>query len=139
MHGLSADDRRFREAFEACAFPPADFVHRAHVTLAYIYLAEHDTDTAHQLMRRALLAFLQHHGVDVSKYHETITRAWIMAVRHFMDASPGAASSDAFVALNPRLLDSRIMMTHYSAGVLFSDEARAVFVEPDLAPIPPNE
>lgn len=28
------------------------------------------------------------------------------------------------------------MMTHYSAGLLFSDEARAAFVEPDLDPIP---
>ena len=34
------------------------------------------------------------------------------------------------------LLDSKIMMTHYSAEVLFSDEARARFVEPNLSPIP---
>ncbi len=34
------------------------------------------------------------------------------------------------------MLDAKIMMTHYSAEVLFSDEARAEFVEPDLEPIP---
>jgi hypothetical protein len=28
------------------------------------------------------------------------------------------------------------MLTHYSASVLFSPDARAVFVEPDLDPIP---
>jgi hypothetical protein len=28
------------------------------------------------------------------------------------------------------------MMTHYSAGLLFSDEARARFLEPDLGDIP---
>lgn len=39
---------------------------------------------------------------------------------------------------NPELLDSRIMLTHYSAEVLFSDEARARFVDPDIQPIPPG-
>jgi hypothetical protein len=34
------------------------------------------------------------------------------------------------------LLDSRIMLTHYSTELLFSDKARAKFVEPDLDPIP---
>jgi len=34
------------------------------------------------------------------------------------------------------LLDSKIMLTHYSADLLFSDEARARFVEPNLDPIP---
>jgi hypothetical protein len=135
-HQLSADDRRFRTEFEARTFPPAEFGHRAHVRLAYIYLTEHDTDAAHLCMRRALLGFLQHHGVDVSKYHETMTRAWILAVRHFMEMSPDTKSSDDFVEKNPRLLDSKIMMTHYSAEVLLSDEARAKFVEPNLSPIP---
>jgi hypothetical protein len=45
-------------------------------------------------------------------------------------------SSDVFIEKNPRMLDSKIMMTHYSAEVLFSDEARAKFVEPNLDPIP---
>jgi hypothetical protein len=76
------------------------------------------------------------HGVDVSKYHETVTRAWIMAVRHFMEISPDSDSSETFIENNPKMLDSRIMMTHYSAEVLFSDEARAKFVEPNLSPIP---
>jgi hypothetical protein len=34
------------------------------------------------------------------------------------------------------LLDSRIMMMHYSTDVLFSQEARAWFLEPNLDPIP---
>src|SRR5262245_55130357 len=135
-HRLSANDRDFRAEFEACRFPPAEFGHRAHIRLAYVYLAEHDTDASHQLMHDALLNFIRHHGVDISKYHETMTRAWIMAVRHFMEISPGSESSEAFTEDNPRMLDSKIMMTHYSAEVLFSDEARARFVEPNLSPIP---
>ena len=135
-HRLSATDREFRKEFEACKFPPAEFSHRAHVRLAYVYLTEHDTDAAHQLMQNALLNFLRYHGIDVSKYHETMTRAWIMAVRHFMEISPDSESFETFIDNNPMMLDSKIMMTHYSAELLFSDEARARFVEPNLSPIP---
>lgn len=138
-HGLSADDQRFREAFEACRFAPADFDHRAHLRLAYVYLAEGDPDSASPRMREALHGFLRHHGIETSKYHETLTRAWILAVRHFTENSPPAASADAFIDGNPALLDSGIMMTHYSAGLLFSEKARRRFVEPDIEPIPGHE
>lgn len=90
-------------------------------------------------MKSALLAFLKHHGVDPSKYHETMTRAWIMAVRHFMERTPDADSADAFIDANPRLLDPKIMLTHYSAELLFSDEARDAFAVPDIDPIPTYE
>lgn len=135
-HRTSEADRDFAKAFESGEVQPADFDHRAHIRLAYIYLAEHDVDAAHERMRQALWSFLKHHGIDQSKYHETMTRAWIMAVRHFMDHTPDSESADAFIAQNPRMLDAAIMLTHYSATVLFSNEARAQFVEPDLQPIP---
>lgn len=135
-HGLSAGDRRFREEFEVGRLTPAEFNHRAHVRLAYVYLAEHDTGTAIDLMRGALQGFLRKHGIPETKYHETLTQAWILAVRHFMEHSPGSDSSDSFIYCNPPLLDSSIMMTHYSAEVLFGPEARARFVEPDRQGIP---
>ena len=138
-HSLSAEDRRFRDDFEACLVPAAEFGHRAHVRLAYTYLAENDADTALAAMRAALLAFLRHNGVDPSKYHETMTRAWILAVRHFMELSAGSTSADAFIENNAALLDPKIMLTHYSAGLLFSPEARSRFLEPDLGPIPRHE
>ena len=138
-HALSDDDRRFRDDFESGAVAPATFDHRAHVRLAYAYLVDADSDTALARMRAALLAFLHHHGIDPAKYHETMTRAWILAVRHFMEITAPAPSADAFIDKNPILLDTKIMLTHYSAGLLFSDEARARFVEPDLGEIPRHE
>ena len=134
-HELSRDDRDFRSAFEACTFPPSGFDHRAHVRLAYVYLVDGDVEAAVQSMRAALLAFLDHNGIPRSKFHETMTRAWVLAVRHFMDGGASVSAAD-FIEKNPELLDSRIMLTHYSAGVLFSADARASFVEPDLDPIP---
>lgn len=138
-HLASSADRDFRISFEQCTFPPAAFDHRAHVRLAYVYLVEHDTEASHRLLRNALLNFLAHNQVPASKYHETMTRAWIMAVRHFMESPQSYASADDFIAHNPVLLDSKIMLSHYSAEVLFSEEARARFVQPDIEAIPQHE
>lgn len=87
-------------------------------------------------MQDALRHFLNHLAVDNSRYHDTITRAWILAVRHFMVLTAPCATADSFIDQNPDMLDTKIMLTHYSAEVLFSDRAREHFVEPDLDPIP---
>ncbi len=67
-----------------------------------------------------------------------MTQAWVLAVDYFMQkAAPARFDSfDAFIAADPRLLDPAIMLTHYSTERLFSDEARAGFVEPDPEEIP---
>ena len=134
-HETSEEDRNFLAAFEACTIAPSQFNHEAHVRLAYIYLTEYDTEAAVQKMRDALLKFLEHNNIPRSKFHETLTRAWVLAVRHFMNRSTSTSAAD-FIAKNQELLDSKIMLTHYSASVLFSSDARASFVEPDLDPIP---
>lgn len=135
-HSVSAEDRRFRQAFEALEVAADDFDHRAHVRLAYVYLCEMPVDEAHESMKKALLAFLDHLGAEPTKYHETITRAWIKAVRHFMANTPACDSADEFIDRNPKLLDTKIMLSHYSAEVLFSAQARSRFVPPDIQTIP---
>lgn len=135
-HSISSEDQVFRKAFESFTVSAEDFDHRAHVRLAYIYLCDKSVDDAHEAMKNALLAFLGHLGVEDGKYHETITRAWIKAVHYFMSKTDDCDSADAFIDRNPVLLDPKIMLTHYSAEVLFSPEARARFVEPDIEEIP---
>ncbi|MEL7059371.1 MAG: hypothetical protein AAGN46_05005 [Acidobacteriota bacterium] len=134
---IDADDRAFLDRFESCRLQPSSFDHGAHLRLAYCCLAEDDVEVAHRRVRTLLSHFLDFHGVDLSKYHETMTRAWLLAVDHFMrrDAVRYASSRD-FVARNPRLLDSDIMLTHYSSDRLFSEPARLAFLEPDRQPIP---
>lgn len=119
----SPEDLAFARSLEAYGIAPEAFDHAAHVRLAYIYLCESSVDSAAERMKATLLGYLDHLGVGHGKYHETITRAWIMAVSHFMSR-------------NPRLLDSRIMLTHYSADVLFSAKARQEYLHPDVSPIP---
>jgi len=134
---ISIADRKFKADVEACVFPAPDFDHRAHLQLAYTYLAEYTPEQAIGRMRETLIGLLKHAGVEPSeKYHETLTEAWILAVHHFMQNTPSSNSADHFIDQNPLMLDSKIMMTHYSAEVLFSDQARRTFVEPNLDPIP---
>ena len=135
-HACSSGDIRFRDDFEALVFPKTEFKHRQHLRLAYIYLCGNETEAAHERMRAALHAFIAHHGIDPAKYNETITKAWILAVRHFMAKTPDTSCFDDLIAAHPRMLDPRIMLTHYTAARLTSPEARAEFLEPDLAPIP---
>lgn len=135
-HAASIHDESFRRDFEGGGVTPQGFDHRAHVRLAYVYLVEHDIEAAAAMMRASLVGFLERNGFLASKYHETLTRSWILAVRHFMERTPDTASADEFIKANPKLLDSKIMLTHYSAAVLFSPLARDEFVEPDLQAIP---
>lgn len=134
-HGIDGADEAFLRALERGDVVPADFSHEAHVRLAYILLAGAGTDAAVARMRELIAGFLTHHGLPAEKYHETLTRAWILAVRHFMDRGP-AHSAGAFLAQHPALLDTRIMLTHYRAETLFSADARGRFIEPDLQGIP---
>ena len=138
-HKTSADDRQFRRAFEAFEVSPESFGHRAHLRLAYVYLCDRPPAEAKTAMKTALLGFLDHLELGTSKFHETITAAWIDAVHHFMMTSAPAGSFDGFIAENPVLLDSKVMLTHYSAELLFSNRAREQVVDPDISDIPKHE
>lgn len=135
-HRTSPEDEAFRTDFENLAVSAEAFGHAAHVRLAYVYLCGATAEDAYESMRDALRAFLRHLGADPGKYHETLTRSWILAVRHFMEESAPCSSAAEFVERNPSLLDSKLMLKHYSAEVLFSSEARDRFVDPDIASIP---
>ena len=108
----------------------------ARVRSAYVYLHGSPVDSDADRRTDALVGYIDQLGVGHGKYHETITRAWIMAVSHFMNECSRCQSAADFMSRNPSLLNSRIMLTHYSAHVLFSAKARQEFVHPDISPIP---
>ena len=65
-----------------------------------------------------------------------VTRAWVLAVRHFMDRFPGTQSAEEFMAHSQRLFDPGVMLTHYTREALLSEAARREYVARDLEPIP---
>ncbi len=137
-HLVSKEDNTFKQQVECCEYPTAEFDHRAHLRLAYIYLTElDDTNSAVNKMSQTLLKLLRHAGIEpTAKFHKTLTKAWILAVYHFLNQTDKSHSADDFIAQHPLMLDTKIMLTHYSAETLFSETARAKFVEPNLEPIP---
>ncbi|MGB7181177.1 MAG: hypothetical protein WBD51_04520 [Burkholderiaceae bacterium] len=133
------DDIRFRDDFESGRVMPADFHHRDHLRLAYVYLCESSLADAHGRMRSAIMKFLSANNVPSHKYHETLTKSWLKAVKHFLVCAGNISSFEQFLSADDRLLNIEIMLTHYSQTRLFSELARAQFVEPDLQAIPEYE
>jgi uncharacterized protein (TIGR02246 family) len=136
MNSVSPADLTFAARFSAGGIRPSEFDHRAHLRLAYVHLATHGLDKAVATFREALLSFLERNKVDPGKFHETLTQAWLQAVWHFMHRFGDTANADDFLQKSAVLHDPKIMLTHYSRDVLFSEEARKQFVTPDLDPIP---
>jgi hypothetical protein len=137
--GVDASDRELLLAFEAAAIPSAEWTHRAHVRVAFVYLGRHALDAALDAMRRGIRRLNAANDVldtPSSGYHETVTVAWLTLVAAARRAHPDCATSDALLARCPALLDKTRLRAHYSRDHLRSADARARFVEPDLAPLP---
>ena len=129
-------DAELARAFEAGAVAPADFDHRAHARVAWVYLREGPSlEAALDRMRAAIRRFAASAGVP-RKYHETITIVWMRLLAAARD-SPGDARELADVLRGrPELADKDLPLRYYSRERLFGDEARERWVEPDGAALP---
>ena len=127
------------DAFERCAIPLEQFNHRAHVTVACLYLREFPLEQATNRMRRGIHAFNAAHKVQstpTSGYHETLTVAWMRVVHSTMRTHGQGLSIPEFLEQNPFLLCRTLLRLYYSKDRIMSAEARRQWVEPDLAPLP---
>ena len=132
------DDDALWRAFHAQALPEPAWTHRAHLRVAYLYLKRHPLDEAHVLLRVGIIRLNAAQGLVETPsrgYHETLTRAWLALVA---DAARGADWPDSarFVDANAARLASDAPLRHYTRERVTSLEARARFIEPDLAPLP---
>jgi hypothetical protein len=135
MNALSGADLEFERQFARGELAPSQFSHRSHLRLAYVHLAQHGPEEAVATFRESLLGFLRHNQIDPAKFHETLTQAWLQAVWRFMRRHAPTADSEEFLERSSVLHDPKVMLTHYSEGVLFGADARRRFVAPDLDPI----
>lgn len=117
----------------------AEWDHRTHVRTAYLHVARFPLDEAHLRMRAGIIRLNHRHGLEETPargYFETLTRVWLHLV---LDAARriGPSSSLDLLERGPELLDRLLPLRHYSKEHLTSAHARAVFVAPDLEPLPP--
>jgi len=129
--------RALVESFENGTIPRHEWNHAGHLTVALYYCAHHDLETATEKMRRNLLYHLKNIGIDLTKempYHETLTAFWMRTVDDFRKSKNGASMLEMANELVAGF-DKDYPLRFYSRELLFSDEARARFVEADLEEI----
>lgn len=122
--------------FESCALPPSEFSHRAHLTVALVYLVHLPPDEARERMCTNIRNFLHHHQLDLQKYNKTITLFWLKVTEHYLkNRGVDCPIEDLARELLERYGDSRLIFSYYSESLILSLAARAAWVEPDLRPI----
>jgi hypothetical protein len=136
------DVQRLAERFQACALSREEWTHEAHLAVGLWHVVRYGREEALVRLRAGIRALNESNGVANSAtggYHETITGAYVRLLDAFLAARPaGGADSlqdgcDALLA-GP-IADRKILLRHYSQGLLMSPHARAEWVEPDLAPL----
>ena len=127
----SLSDEEFIERYETYVL--TEFTHEDHLRMAFAY-ARRDGAEAAVGGARSIQGLAERLGAP-GKYHDTLTVAWARVVAHLAVRSR-ASNFEEFLDDHPRLRNRHLMSDHYSRGLLFSPEARARFVEPDLAPLP---
>ena len=122
-------------SFEDATISRDDWKHAEHLVVALYYLTRHDLETASAKMRDGILNLLvKGFDVDLTRdmpYHETITLFWMRTVADFNASKNGASLLEKANEIAYKL-DKDYPLTFYSRELLFSDEARTKFMDPDL-------
>jgi hypothetical protein len=148
MPVLTLEHARFRTTgeilalvrrFEDCTLPREEWTHAAHLTVALWHLLQYDWPDAVRRVRLGIQRYNAAHGIRTTPtggYHETLTLFWLRRVRAFLEGGRNEARS--LVALANELVataDRSLPLAYYTRERLFSPEARAGWVEPDLKPL----
>ncbi len=128
------------EGFIDCTLPKAEWTHGAHWAGAFWIIAKRPDLIAERDMPEFIRRYnLSVGGVnsETEGYHETITQASLKVARNFLkkngDDQPLCKVCDAL--FSSPFGDSNWPLQYWSKPVLFSKEARADWVEPDLKPL----
>jgi hypothetical protein len=113
------DDHELVLAFESGRIANADFHHALHLRLALAYLCEcRSVEEAIDRMASSLRRFAAAAG-KAERYHHTLTVFWMRSVA--------------------RLLEVNLPLRYYSSDRLFTEQARAEWIEPNLRAIDDKE
>lgn len=132
------DDRTLWQAFGNSSLTHAEWTHEAHLRAAFLHAQKYPLDEAHLRMRAGIIRLNERHGLQETSargYFETLTRVWLVLVADAA-ARSGASNSRELLEHCPELFDRTLPSRHYSRAVLASVRARAIFVAPDLEPLP---
>lgn len=124
-------------AFEDHSVSREDWRHAEHLIVALYYVTNYGLDTATDRMRDGIFNLLtKGFGVDLNvdmPYHETLTVFWMRTVLAFSMVEEHTSLPELAGRLVERF-DKDYPLRFYTRELLFSDEARARFVEPEQSP-----
>lgn len=133
------DDTTLLREFETCSLPLAEWTHRAHLRVAYLYVRRFGADEAITQMRAGIQRFNAAHQIPEAidrGYHETVTQTWLRLIAAAVAAETSVLPSEEFLDAHPALGVKRVLLQYYSRERIMSWEAKREFVAPDLAPLP---
>lgn len=122
------------KSFEDGTISRDGWKHAEHLVVALFYLSKHDFETSLGKMRDGIFNLLKAFEVDLNKempYHETMTVFWMRTVADFKHSKNGASLPEICSELVEKF-DKDYPLRFYTRELLFSDEARAKFVEADI-------
>jgi hypothetical protein len=109
------------------------FGHRQHVHLTWLAVRRFGPAAAVTVVSDGIQRTARYAGVP-QKYNATVSEAWVRLVAHHADGT--TAEFAVFADRYPALLDKRLLTKHYRSTTLAGAQARAGWVDPDLAPLP---
>jgi hypothetical protein len=135
-----SDLRNLTERFVACTLPHNEWTHAAHLTVGLWHIAHYGAEEALSRLRVGIRRLNDSHGTAnsaTSGYHETVTRAYVHLLAEFLERCRLDLSVEERVAwlLQSTLADKDVLLRFYSRETLMSVDARARWVEPDIAPL----
>src|SRR5207248_5661053 len=128
--GAAMDDAELLRQFESLELPFAQWTHRAHVKVAYLYLCAHPFEEALRRMRKGVKAYNAANQVPespTSGYNETTTQAFlhlIAAVRAAYADTFAVATADEFCDVHPQLMTKHALRLFYSPTRRMHPEAK---------------
>jgi hypothetical protein len=133
---MDIDDLALR--FDACTLVKAEWTHAAHLCVGLWHVRRYGAEEALARLRSGIRRLNESFGGvndEANGYHETITAAYVRLLSQYLDrARPsGGLASSAAELLDSPLAHRDVLLVFYSHERLMSREARAGWVEPDLA------
>ncbi|EGF79124.1 hypothetical protein BATDEDRAFT_90155 [Batrachochytrium dendrobatidis JAM81] len=139
----SIGDEVFLDAFEKGTLSFDEWTHRAHLRMAWNYLREAD-GCLDKAIPRVKEGIFRYNAANIQRvktgYNETITIFFLNLVVKAVDADKKLDGDNSdfldFLGRHPHLEEFEIIFKYYSKERLYSSEAKAAFVSPDLQPMP---
>lgn len=136
MHFTEKEITSLISRFISRKLPKAEWTHQAHLVVAIWYSRNYNFEASLKLVRAAIINHNLSVGTPNSEtegYHETITKFWLLMARTFIKNKSTQSVPELcneFIASG--FTSTNLPLEYYSPDVLFSLEARRIWVEPDL-------